>query len=161
MCCVYPPSPGCPDTSPLHLQTRPRPEDILLTLQFQGQLPANTQKMVGWVLCMYKYICIDNVFVYTCTYYIPMKYQIYIYMFMIIYVYTYIYIRYISVYECMRLLGMGRVFLGEVCAFTCTSCFFPGDLAEMPAQIGCRMEDSFLWRALRDLGGRSCPIRVQ
>jgi len=57
--------------------------------------------------------------------------------------------------------GDGKGFLGGGVCFYKYILFFPGDLAEMPAQMGCRMEDSFLWRALRASGLRSCQIRVQ
>ena len=63
----------------------------------------------------------------------------YIYIYICMYVYTYI-----SVYVCMRLLGMGKGFLGGGVCFYKYILFFPGDLAEMPAQMGCRMEDTFL-----------------
>lgn len=69
---------------------------------------------------------------------------IYIYTYAISKVYIGIYIHtYISVYVCMRLLGMGRVFLGEVCAFTCTSCFFQGTWRRCQLKWGAEWRTHF------------------
>ena len=45
---------------------------------------------------------------------------------------------------CVHAFGDGKGFLGGGVCFYMYILFFPGDLAEMPAQMGCRMEDTFL-----------------